>query len=106
MKRSHTARFQSKRGDVMETQVNSQLQQFYQFWKTAAAEQVSFVESFYEELGKVQANAVAQITANLDEAARLTKQSVAQGQQLVAQWRKLALETARKATEVAIPSKS
>jgi len=106
MKRSHTARFHSKRGHVMETQVNSQLQQFYQFWKTAAAEQVSFVESFYEELGKVQANAVTQITANLDEAARLTKQSIAQGQQLLAQWRKLALETARKATEVAIPSKS
>ena len=94
------------KGNVMETQVNSQLQQFYQYWKTAAAEQVSFVESFYEELGKVQASGIAQLTANLDEAARLTKQSVAQGQQLVGQWRKLALETARRATEVAIPSKA
>lgn len=90
----------------MENQINSQVQQFYHFWKSAAAEQAAFLESFYQELGKVQTSAVAQFTANFDEAVRLGKQALEQGQQIVAQWRKLAVEAARKAADAAIPSKA
>lgn len=106
MKRSNFTQPQAKKGKVMENQINSQVQQFYHFWKSAAAEQAAFLESFYQELGKVQTSAVAQFTANFDEAVRLGKQALEQGQQIVAQWRKLAVEAARKAADAAIPSKA
>ncbi len=90
----------------MENQINSQVQQFYQFWKSAASEQAAFLESFYQELGKAQASAVAQFNTNFDEAVRLGKQALEQGQQVVAQWRKLAIEAARKAADAAVPNKA
>jgi hypothetical protein len=90
----------------MENQINSQVQQFYQFWKSAASEQAAFLESFYQELGKAQSSAVAQFNTNFDEAVRLGKQALEQGQQVVAQWRKLAIEAARKAADAAVPNKA
>jgi hypothetical protein len=90
----------------MENQINSQVQQFYQFWKSAASEQAAFLESFYQELGKAQSSAVTQFNANFDEAVRLGKQALEQGQQVVSQWRKLAIEAARKAADAAVPNKA
>jgi hypothetical protein len=106
MKRPRSTQPEAKKGKVMENQINSQVQQFYQFWKSAAAEQAAFLESFYQELGKVQTSAVAQFNANFDEAVRLGKQALEQGQQIVSQWRKLAVEAARKAADAAIPTKA
>jgi hypothetical protein len=90
----------------MESQVNSQVQQFSQFWQKAVADQLAFVESFYEQLGKVQSNGIAQVSTNIDEATRLAKQSISQTEQLVSQWRKLVLETARRAHEAIAPEKA
>ena len=90
----------------MENEINSQTQQFYRFWKSAAADQAAFLESFYQELGKIQSNAVEQFTAGFDEAVRLGKQALEQSQQIVTQWRKLAVETARKAADVAANGKA
>jgi hypothetical protein len=90
----------------MEAQVHSQAQQIFDFWKKTLGEQVSLVESFYEELGKIQSNGIAQVTANLDGAAKIAKDSVTQGQQLVAQWRKLTVETARRAVDFITPPKA
>src|SRR5260370_19555266 len=73
MKPSNSTQTQTKKGKVMENQINSQVQQFYQFWKSAASEQAAFLESFYQELGKAQSSAVAQFNANFDEAVRLGK---------------------------------
>ena len=106
MKRSNFTQAQAKKGKVMENQINSQVQQFYQFWKSEESEHAAFLESFYQELGKAQASAVAQFNANFDEAVRLGKQALEQGQQVVAQWRKLAIEAARKAADAAIPNKA
>src|SRR5260370_34037604 len=90
----------------MENQINSQVQQFYQFWKSAASEQAAFLESFYQALGKAQSRAVTQFNATFDEAVRLGKQALEQGQQVVSQWRKLAIEAARKAADAAAPNKA
>src|SRR5260370_32652359 len=106
MKRTHSARFPRKKGKAMESQFNSQAQQVTQFWQKAVAEQLSLVESFYEQLGKVQGNGIAQINSNIDDATRLAKQAFTQGEQLVGQWRKLLLETAKRATEAITPSKA
>ena len=106
MKQSNPTQPQTKKGKIMENQINSQVQQFYQFWKSAASEQAAFLESFYQELGKAQSSAVAQFNANFDEAVRLGKQALEQGQQVVAQWRKLAIEAARKTADAAVPNKA
>jgi hypothetical protein len=90
----------------MEAQFNSQVQQFSQFWQKAVADQLSLVESFYEQLTKVQGSGIAQINSNIDDATRLAKQAITQGEQLVGQWRKLLLETTRRAAEVAAPAKA
>jgi hypothetical protein len=90
----------------MESQFNSQMQQVSQFWQKAVADQLSLVESFYEQLGKVQGSGISQINSNIDDATRLAKQAVAQGEQLVGQWQKLVLETARRATEAVGPSRA
>jgi hypothetical protein len=90
----------------MESQFNSQMQQVSQFWQKAVADQLSLVESFYEQLGKVQGSGISQINSNIDDATRLAKQAVAQGEQLVGQWQKLVLETARRATEAVAPSRA
>ncbi len=87
----------------MESQFNAQAQQFTQFLQKAVADQLAFVESFYEQLGKVQSNGIAQVNTNIDEATRLAKQSISQTEQLVSQWRKLVLETARRAQEAIAP---
>ncbi|SRR5258708_529349 len=106
MKPLNSAQPPIKKGKVMENQINSQVQQFYQFWKSAASEQAAFLESFYQELGKAQSSAVAQFNANFDEAVRLGKQALEQGQQVVSQWRNLAIEAARKAADAAVPNKA
>lgn len=90
----------------METPINEQSQQFYSFWKTAVSNQVSLLESFYQELGKHQGEAISRAGTTLDEATRLTKDSVNQAQQLVGQWRKLLLENARKAADYIDPPKA
>lgn len=88
----------------METQFASQAQQFQQFWQKAVSDQLEFIESFYEQLGKVQSNGLSQVGTNIDEATRLAKQSLSQAEQLVSQWRKLVLETARRAHEAVAPN--
>ncbi len=90
----------------METQFASQTQQFSQFWQKAVSDQLEFIESFYDQLGKVQSNGLAQVNTNIDEATRLAKQSISQAEQLVSQWRKLVLETARRAQEAIAPAKA
>src|SRR5260370_1721040 len=105
MKPSNSTQTQTKKGKVMENQINSQVQQFYQFWKSAASEQAAFLESFYQELGKAQSSAVAQFNANFDEAVRLGKQALEQGQQVVAQWRQFAIEASRQSADRAAPHK-
>lgn len=89
----------------MESQFASQTQQFSQFWQKAVSDQLEFVESFYEQLAKVQSNGLAQVNTNIDETTRLAKQSISQAEQLVSQWRKLVLETARRAHEAIAPPK-
>jgi len=84
----------------------TQSQQINEVWQKAVSTQVANLESFYEQFAKVQSNAIAQITALLDEATRVAKQSVAYADQISEQWRKLTVEAARRSAELINPSKA
>ncbi len=90
----------------MAAQDNTQSQQIGEVWEKTVGDQVARLESFYAEVGKLESSGIAQVTAGLDEAARLAKESVAFAQQLAQQWRKLALETTRRAADLFAPSKA
>jgi hypothetical protein len=77
----------------------SQTQQFMNPWYRAWQEQIERWEAAMSELGKVETKGFEQVCANVDEAARLTKESTAYGNLLAAQWRKLALDSARQTIE-------
>ena len=85
---------------------SAQSQQFNEVWQKAVSTQVANLESFYEQLAKAQSNAIAQITALLDEATRVAKQSVAYADQISEQWRKLTVEAARRSADLITPTKA
>lgn len=85
---------------------STQSQQINEVWQKAVANQVTNLESFYDQLAKFQSNGVAQITSYLEEATRVAKQSVAYADQIAEQWRKLALEAARRGADLIVPSKA
>jgi hypothetical protein len=78
---------------------SSQAQQFTNPWARAWQEQVERWEAAMAELGKVETKGFEQVCANVDEAARLTKESTAYANLLAAQWRKLALDATRQTFE-------
>jgi hypothetical protein len=79
---------------------SSQVQQMMNPWYRAWQEQIERWESAMTELGKVETKGFEQVCANVDEAARLTKESTAYANLLAAQWRKLALDSTRQTFEV------
>ncbi len=77
----------------------SQTQQWTTPWQRAIQEQLERWEAAVAELGKVETKGFEQVCANVDEAARLTKESTAYANLLAAQWRKLALDATRQTFE-------
>ena len=75
----------------------SQSQQWFSPWSRAWQEQIERWEAAVTEMGKLETKGFEQVCANVDEAARLAKESAAYGNLLAAQWRKLALDAARQA---------
>jgi hypothetical protein len=90
----------------MANETHVQSQQVKEVWEKAVGDQVARLESFYREVGKLQGNAITQITTGVDEAARFTKESVTYAQQLSEQWRKLALEATRRMAEWLAPARA
>jgi hypothetical protein len=80
--------------------MNSQSQQIKDAWHKAMAEQASRVEGMFGELAKLEEKTLEQACSQLDEAARLTKVSLAYASELSAQWRKLMVDAAKRSAEM------
>lgn len=64
---------------------------------------MSRMSQMFEEMAKFQSQAVAQANRAIDDTARLMKESIAYGQQLNDEFRKLSLENTKKAAELFTP---
>ena len=77
----------------------SRMQQIKDALKKVAGDQAGRLEQLYAQAAKYEGQAVAQVTATVDEVARLSKDTFSYYGQLSAEWRKLTLEAAKKTTE-------
>jgi hypothetical protein len=84
----------------MAEQTTSQTQQIRDNFKKAIEENASRVESAFSEMAKLEEKSLEQACAQLDEATRLTKVSLAYASELGAQWRKLMVDAARRTAEM------
>ncbi|MDB4995890.1 MAG: hypothetical protein JWM74_3322 [Myxococcaceae bacterium] len=82
------------------TTATSQTQQFAGAFQKTWNDHVARVASIYEEVGKVEAKQVEQVTTAVDEMAKLTRETLSYTAQLAAEWRRLSLEATRKSTEM------
>lgn len=64
--------------------------------------QVARLEAFYAQLGELEAKALEQTTTALDESARLSRETLAYGASLAAEWRKASLEAARRTAQLMV----
>lgn len=83
----------------MTNEVFAASQQWMGFWTKAAEDHMARAQAMTEEwTGK----SLSQTTAAVDEMSKLTKESLAYGSQLGAEWRKLCLETMKKGAVSAV----
>jgi hypothetical protein len=66
-------------------------------------DQMKRVESFYQELASMEAKNAEQARMAIDEGAKLMKETIEYGLKLSAEWRKVALDTTRRAAELVPP---
>lgn len=69
----------------------------YEAWQKAATDSFARAASFYGEMDKLEAKGVERTTVAIDEMAVLSKETLAYGMQLGAEWRKLTLESLKQA---------
>jgi hypothetical protein len=72
-------------------------------FKKLVDEQGVRVQSMFEEMAKLEARSMEQARVAIDESTRLMKSALDYQAQLSAEWRKLALEAAKRATELVTP---
>jgi hypothetical protein len=68
-------------------------------WRKMTDDSIARMTAFYAEIDKVEAKNLERAEQAMHEAAKLTKDTLAYGAQLGAEWRKLSLEALNKATE-------
>jgi hypothetical protein len=85
---------------IMAEQTTSQTQQIKDGFKKAMDDHAGRVESAFTEMAKLEEKGLEQACAQLDEATRLTKVSLAYASELGAQWRKLMVDAARRTADM------
>ena len=83
--------------------VNANIQQATETFKKLMTEQNARIEKMTEELAKIEAKGLDQMRTAIEEATRLMKSSLDYQAQLSAEWRKMAVEATRRATEMMTP---
>jgi hypothetical protein len=68
-------------------------------WRKMTDDSIARMTAFYAEIDKVEAKNLERAEQAMHEASKLTKDTLAYGAQLGAEWRKLSLEALQKATE-------
>ncbi len=84
----------------MSEQTTSQTQQMKDTFRKAVSDHAERVDSIFAEMAKLEEKGLEQAAAQLDEATRLTKVSLAYASELAAQWRKLMVDAARRTAEM------
>jgi hypothetical protein len=84
----------------MAEQTTSQTQQIKDGFKKAMDDHAARVESAFSEMAKLEEKGLEQACAQIDEATRLTKVSLAYASELGAQWRKLLTDAARRTADM------
>jgi len=84
----------------MAEQTTSHTQQIKDGFKKAFDDNAARVESAFSEMAKLEEKGLEQACAQLDEATRLTKVSLAYASELAAQWRKLVMDATRRSAEM------
>ncbi len=82
------------------SETTSHTQQIRDTFRKAIGEHAERVESAFAEMTKLEDKGLEQMAAQLDEATRLTKVSLAYASELAAQWRKLMVDAARRTAEM------
>jgi hypothetical protein len=91
----------------MANQVDTtQVQQIASEWEKFVASQVTHLESFLSEMGKLENKGVAQMAVTWEEAGRYAKDALAQAEKVSGEWRKLGLEAARRTAQLVTPKQS
>lgn len=81
----------------MVEQITSQVQQGFGMWKKAWDDHVTRVNAIFGEVNKLEQKNAEQFTNAVDEVAKMTRENLAYATQLTSEWRKLSLETTKKA---------
>ena len=84
----------------MAEQATSQTQQIKDNFRKAVTDHAERVDSVFAEMGKLEEKGLEQACAQIDEATRLTKVSLAYASELGAQWRKLMVDAARRTADM------
>ena len=82
------------------------VQQVTAFWQKAVGDQIDRWDGMLGQVGKLETKGFEQFCSNIDEAARLAKESTAYANLLTAQWRKLAVDSTRQALDLFVPKPS
>ena len=86
--------------------LTTQVQQIASEWEKFVASQLTYLESFFGEVAKLETKGVAQLVGAWDEAGRYAKDSLAQAEKVTGEWRKLGLEAARRTAQLVTPKHS
>lgn len=81
----------------------SQAQQISSEWEKFIGGQVANFESAVSELGKLESKGLAQAVGSLEEAGRFARDYLAVAERVHGEWRKLAVETARRTATLLSP---
>jgi hypothetical protein len=73
----------------------TQVQQVTTFWQKVLGEQLDRWDAMIGQLGKLETKGFEQVSATIDETARLSKESAAYASLLTTQWRRLAVDSSR-----------
>lgn len=73
----------------------------WEMWRKMTDDSIARMSAFYAELDKIEAKNLERAETAMQEASKLTKETLAYGAQLGAEWRKLSLEALQRATETA-----
>jgi hypothetical protein len=65
-------------------------------WKAWMADNVARVDEFWQQISKMEADALTHARAAIDEYARMSKETIAYAAQLNAEWRKAALDATKR----------
>jgi len=64
----------------------------WEMWRKMTDDSIARMSAFYAEVDKIEAKNIERAELAVNEAAKLTKETLAYGTELAAQWRKLSLE--------------